>query len=90
MENLVRIIKYYNTQALERAGVNVDSDTNAELYDAMADLDRHIKRLIREAIEDHVDATPDRTKPRGRPERKPETATDGPKSKRRWDDAHLR
>ena len=28
--------------------------------------------------------------PRGRPERKPETVTDGPKSKRRWDDAHLR
>ena len=90
MEIFVRIIKYYVKLALERSGVAIDSDTNAELDDAMANLDQHIKRLIREAIEDHVDATPDRTKPRGRPKRKPETETDGPKSKRRWGDAHLR
>ncbi len=57
METFARIIKHYVKLALERSGVAIDSDTNAELDDAMADLDRHIQRLIRKGIEDHEACT---------------------------------
>ncbi len=56
MNLFARIIKWYIMLALERAGVNITSDTHAELDDAIQALDRHIQAQVIEQIALHEQA----------------------------------
>lgn len=50
MKRFKSIIKYYIILALERAGVNVTDDIDAELDSAMDDLENGFRRIAREEI----------------------------------------
>jgi hypothetical protein len=45
-----RIIKHYLLLALSKESIRIDSDTHAELSDAMDDLEHQIRRIVRDEV----------------------------------------